>query len=201
MFGLMLEALIMKWLALNMHNAFPLLALPLDLHCIFASDSWPIDYSESVCAAHQGSLIALLLLILLFAMVLYARRHWCKRRHVPQKRGSTEATHEIHYIPSVLLGPQGRDGFHNSRLQPPEPIVSMPIRETPILDDYACEEDEHLGQHIDRLHNQLCSQAADYKGEEIYSTKVTHTMERMYKREDSHKLGPDQRGEFHLNSG
>uniref|UniRef100_A0A3B3S2I1 Astrotactin 2 n=1 Tax=Paramormyrops kingsleyae TaxID=1676925 RepID=A0A3B3S2I1_9TELE len=126
------------------------------------------EHAHLLHVSVMGSLIALLLLVLLFAMVLYARRHWCKRRHVPQKRGSTEATHEIHYIPSVLLGPQGRDGFHNSRLQPPDPVISMSIRETPILDDYDCEEDERLGQNIDR-------------------TKVTHTMERMYKTEDSHK--------------
>lgn len=54
----------------------------------------------------QGGLIALLLLLLVFTVALYAQRRWQKRRRIPQKSASTEATHEIHYIPSVLLGPQ-----------------------------------------------------------------------------------------------
>uniref|UniRef100_A0A3B3ZV71 Uncharacterized protein n=1 Tax=Periophthalmus magnuspinnatus TaxID=409849 RepID=A0A3B3ZV71_9GOBI len=92
----------------------------------------------------MGGLIALLLLILLFTLVLYTRHRWCKRRRVPQKSASTEATHEIHYIPSVLLGPQGRDSYRGSRNahQHGSSVIGMPIRETPILDDYDCEEDE-----------------------------------------------------------
>uniref|UniRef100_H3DN22 Astrotactin 2 n=1 Tax=Tetraodon nigroviridis TaxID=99883 RepID=H3DN22_TETNG len=88
----------------------------------------------------MGGLIALLLLILLFTLVLYTRHRWCKRRRIPQKSASTEATHEIHYIPSVLLGPQGRDGYRGSRSahQHGSSVIGMPIRETPILDDYDC---------------------------------------------------------------
>ncbi|XP_063065780.1 astrotactin-2-like [Engraulis encrasicolus] len=99
----------------------------------------------------MGGLIALLLLILLFTLVLYTRHRWCKRRRVPQKSASTEATHEIHYIPSVLLGPQGRDSSSSSSFRGSRPlhqhgsVIGMPIRETPILDDYDCEEDEHQG--------------------------------------------------------
>uniref|UniRef100_A0A3P9MMJ5 Astrotactin 2 n=1 Tax=Oryzias latipes TaxID=8090 RepID=A0A3P9MMJ5_ORYLA len=86
----------------------------------------------------MGGLIALLLLILLFTLVLYTRHRWCKRRRIPQKSASTEATHEIHYIPSILLGPQGRDSYRGSRgnHQHGGSVIGMPIRETPILDDY-----------------------------------------------------------------
>ncbi|XP_036384266.1 astrotactin-2-like isoform X1 [Megalops cyprinoides] len=122
----------------------------------------------------MGGLIALLLLILLFTLVLYTRQRWCKRRRVPQKSASTEATHEIHYIPSVLLGPQARDSFRGSRLQQHGSVIGMPIRETPILDDYDCEEDEHGEQ----LHNQL----ADCKREDDSSSQLTHTMESLGKR-------------------
>uniref|UniRef100_A0A3Q3RB94 MACPF domain-containing protein n=1 Tax=Monopterus albus TaxID=43700 RepID=A0A3Q3RB94_MONAL len=92
----------------------------------------------------MGGLIALLLLILLFTLVLYTRHRWCKRRRIPQKSASTEATHEIHYIPSVLLGPQGRDSYRGSRAthQHGSSVIGMPIRETPILDDYDCDEED-----------------------------------------------------------
>uniref|UniRef100_A0A8C4DBE1 Astrotactin 2 n=1 Tax=Dicentrarchus labrax TaxID=13489 RepID=A0A8C4DBE1_DICLA len=92
----------------------------------------------------MGGLIALLLLILLFTLVLYTRHRWCKRRRIPQKSASTEATHEIHYIPSVLLGPQGRDSYRGSRSthQHGSSVIGMPIRETPILDDYDCDEED-----------------------------------------------------------
>ncbi|XP_071206736.1 astrotactin-2-like isoform X2 [Salvelinus alpinus] len=92
----------------------------------------------------MGGLIALLLLILLFTLVLYTRHRWCKRRRIPQKSASTEATHEIHYIPSVLLGPQGRDSFRGSRQLQHSSVIGMPIRETPILDDYDCDEDDQM---------------------------------------------------------
>ncbi|XP_030641157.1 astrotactin-2 [Chanos chanos] len=102
----------------------------------------------------MGGLIALLLLILLFTLVLYTRHRWCKRRRAPQKSASTEATHEIHYIPSVLLGPQGRDSFRGSRQhhhhhhQQHGSVIGMPIRETPILDDYDCEDDDHHAKQL-----------------------------------------------------
>ncbi|XP_054853238.1 astrotactin-2 [Eublepharis macularius] len=91
----------------------------------------------------MGGLIALLLLLLVFTVALYAQRRWYKQRRIPQKSASTEATHEIHYIPSVLLGPQGRESFRNSRLQAHNSVIGMPIRETPILDDYDYEEEEN----------------------------------------------------------
>ncbi|XP_015275097.1 PREDICTED: astrotactin-2-like [Gekko japonicus] len=91
----------------------------------------------------RGGLIALLLLLLVFTVALYAQRRWYKQRRIPQKSASTEATHEIHYIPSVLLGPQGRESFRNSRLQAHNSVIGMPIRETPILDDYDYEEEEN----------------------------------------------------------
>uniref|UniRef100_A0A803T4K8 MACPF domain-containing protein n=1 Tax=Anolis carolinensis TaxID=28377 RepID=A0A803T4K8_ANOCA len=91
----------------------------------------------------MGGLIALLLLLLVFTVALYAQRRWYKQRRIPQKSASTEATHEIHYIPSVLLGSQGRDSFRNSRLQSHTSVIGMPIRETPILDDYDYEEEEN----------------------------------------------------------
>nr|XP_015222639.1 PREDICTED: astrotactin-2 isoform X2 [Lepisosteus oculatus] len=128
----------------------------------------------------MGGLIALLLLILIFTMVLYARRRWCKRRRVPQKSASTEATHEIHYIPSVLLGPQARDSFRNSRLQPHNSVIGMPIRETPILDDYDCDEEE---QH----------HPADGKREDDFGSQVTRTLESLGKGEED-KLGQEKRG-------
>uniref|UniRef100_A0A3Q3MX68 Astrotactin 2 n=1 Tax=Labrus bergylta TaxID=56723 RepID=A0A3Q3MX68_9LABR len=108
----------------------------------------------------MGGLIALLLLILLFTLVLYTRHRWCKRRRIPQKSASTEATHEIHYIPSVLLGPQGRDSYRGSRgtHQHGSSVIGMPIRETPILDDYDCDEEDPvnigIGGHTDMMCNQ-----------------------------------------------
>uniref|UniRef100_A0A6Q2X8U5 MACPF domain-containing protein n=1 Tax=Esox lucius TaxID=8010 RepID=A0A6Q2X8U5_ESOLU len=107
----------------------------------------------------MGGLIALLFLILLFTLVLYTRHRWCKRRRIPQKSASTEATHEIHYIPSVLLGPQGRDSFRGSRQLQHNSVIGMPIRETPILDDYDCDDDDQVGQTQtstpNQVHNQL----------------------------------------------
>ncbi|XP_040178684.1 astrotactin-2 isoform X2 [Rana temporaria] len=89
----------------------------------------------------MGGLIALLLLLLIFSFALFAQRRWHKRRRIPQKSASTEATHEIHYIPSVLLGPPSRD-FRSSKLQPHSSVLRMSIRETPILDDYDCDEED-----------------------------------------------------------
>ncbi|XP_051974949.1 astrotactin-2-like isoform X2 [Xyrauchen texanus] len=110
----------------------------------------------------MGGLIALLLLILLFTLVLYTRQRWCRRRRAPQKSASTEATHEIHYIPSILLGPaQSRDSFRSSRPLQHSSVIGMPIRETPILDDCDCEDDEQPGQLLDgkvHLDDDLCSQ-------------------------------------------
>ncbi|XP_062929861.1 astrotactin-2-like isoform X3 [Mobula hypostoma] len=120
----------------------------------------------------MGGLIALLLLILIFTMVLYARRRWCKRRRVPQKSASTEATHEIHYIPSVLLGPQARDSFRNSRIQAHNSVVGMPIRETPILDDYDCEEEEN------QLRPEACNREDDF------GSQVTRTLESLGRGEE-----------------
>ncbi|XP_072908332.1 astrotactin-2-like isoform X3 [Hemitrygon akajei] len=120
----------------------------------------------------MGGLIALLLLILIFTMALYARRRWCKRRRVPQKSASTEATHEIHYIPSVLLGPQARDSFRNSRIQAHNSVVGMPIRETPILDDYDCEEEEN------QLRPEACNREDDF------GSQVTRTLESLGRGEE-----------------
>lgn len=110
----------------------------------------------------QGGLIALLLLILLFTLVLYTRQRWCRRRRAPQKSASTEATHEIHYIPSVLLGPpQSRDGFRTPRAHQHGSVIGMAIRETPILDDCDCEDDEQPVQLLDgkvQLDDDFCSQ-------------------------------------------
>uniref|UniRef100_A0A3Q2XY74 Astrotactin 2 n=1 Tax=Hippocampus comes TaxID=109280 RepID=A0A3Q2XY74_HIPCM len=105
----------------------------------------------------MGGLIALLLLILLFTLVLYTRHRWCKRRRIPQKSASTEATHEIHYIPSVLLGPQGRDSYRGSRSahQHGSSVIGVPIRETPILDDYDGDEDDPAVRSLNSTPNQL----------------------------------------------
>ncbi|XP_060718635.1 astrotactin-2-like isoform X2 [Tachysurus vachellii] len=110
----------------------------------------------------MGGLIALLLLILLFTLVLYTRQRWCRRRRAPQKSASTEATHEIHYIPSVLLGPpQSRDGFRTPRTHQHGSVIGMAIRETPILDDCDCEDDEQPVQLLDgkvHMDEDFCSQ-------------------------------------------
>uniref|UniRef100_A0A6Q2YWK3 EGF-like domain-containing protein n=1 Tax=Esox lucius TaxID=8010 RepID=A0A6Q2YWK3_ESOLU len=113
----------------------------------------------------MGGLIALLFLILLFTLVLYTRHRWCKRRRIPQKSASTEATHEIHYIPSVLLGPQGRDSFRGSRQLQHNSVIGMPIRETPILDDYDCDDDDQVGQTQTSTPNQVHNQLSDGKGQ------------------------------------
>uniref|UniRef100_A0AAZ1WXP3 Astrotactin-1/2 N-terminal domain-containing protein n=1 Tax=Oreochromis aureus TaxID=47969 RepID=A0AAZ1WXP3_OREAU len=114
----------------------------------------------------MGGLIALLLLILLFTLVLYTRHRWCKRRRIPQKSASTEATHEIHYIPSVLLGPQGRDSYRGSRSthQHGSSVIGMPIRETPILDDYDCDDEVDAGGHsLNSTPNQIHNKLSDGK--------------------------------------
>ncbi|XP_075040801.1 astrotactin-2 isoform X1 [Mixophyes fleayi] len=102
------------------------------------------ELDEQIHVLHvsvMGGLIALLLLLLIFSVALFAQRRWHKRSRIPQKSASTEATHEIHYIPSVLLGPPSRD-FRSSKLQPHSSVLRMSIRETPILDDYDCDEEE-----------------------------------------------------------
>ncbi|XP_035382851.1 astrotactin-2 isoform X1 [Electrophorus electricus] len=123
------------------------------------------DLDEHVHLLHlsvMGGLIAFLLLILLFTLVLYTRQRWCRRRRAPQKSASTEATHEIHYIPSVLLAPsQGRDSLRVSRPHQHGSVIGVPIRETPILDDCDCEEEEQPGQLLDgnaHLGEELCGQ-------------------------------------------
>uniref|UniRef100_A0A8D3D484 Astrotactin 2 n=1 Tax=Scophthalmus maximus TaxID=52904 RepID=A0A8D3D484_SCOMX len=122
----------------------------------------------------MGGLIALLLLILLFTLVLYTRHRWCKRRRIPQKSASTEATHEIHYIPSVLLGPQGRDSYRVSRSthQHGSSVIGMPIRETPILDDYDCDEDDQGGHSLNSTPNQLHNKLNDGKVHEDYGVNI-----------------------------
>ncbi|XP_070408443.1 astrotactin-2 isoform X2 [Nothobranchius furzeri] len=123
----------------------------------------------------MGGLIALLLLILLFTLVLYTRHRWCKRRRIPQKSASTEATHEIHYIPSVLLGPQGRDSYRVSRgtHQHGSSVIGMPIRETPILDDYDCDEDDGGGHSLNSTPNQLHNMICDGKVLDDYGVNVS----------------------------
>ncbi|XP_061656795.1 astrotactin-2 isoform X2 [Syngnathoides biaculeatus] len=122
----------------------------------------------------MGGLIALLLLILLFTLVLYTRHRWCKRRRIPQKSASTEATHEIHYIPSVLLGPQGRDSYRGSRSahQHGSSVIGVPIRETPILDDYDCDDDDPVGRSLNSTPNQLHNQVSDGIIQEDYGVGV-----------------------------
>uniref|UniRef100_A0AAQ5Y848 MACPF domain-containing protein n=1 Tax=Amphiprion ocellaris TaxID=80972 RepID=A0AAQ5Y848_AMPOC len=123
----------------------------------------------------MGGLIALLLLILLFTLVLYTRHRWCKRRRIPQKSASTEATHEIHYIPSVLLGPQGRDSYRGSRNthQHSSSVIGMPIRETPILDDYDCDEDDQCGHSLNSTPNQLHNKLSDGKVLDDYGVNIS----------------------------
>uniref|UniRef100_A0A672GE35 Astrotactin 2 n=1 Tax=Salarias fasciatus TaxID=181472 RepID=A0A672GE35_SALFA len=122
----------------------------------------------------MGGLIALLLLILLFTLVLYTRHRWCKRRRIPQKSASTEATHEIHYIPSVLLGPQGRDSYRGSRNahQHGSSVIGMPIRETPILDDYDCDDEDGGGHSLNSTPNQLHNKLSDGKVLDDYGVNV-----------------------------
>ena len=162
----------------------------------------------------QGGLIAFLLLILLFTLVLYTRHRWCKRRRVPQKSASTEATHEIHYIPSVLLGPQGRDSYRGGssargQHQHGNSVIGVPIRETPILDDYDCDEDDLVGlshnSTPNQLHHQhlnLCDGKAgglqeDYReahGQEVHFNGV-HS-DTMRKEDGLNMSFADKRGEF-----
>lgn len=99
-------------------------------------------------------------------VALYAQRRWHKRRRIPQKSASTEATHEIHYIPSVLLGPQARESFRNSRLQAHNSVIGVPIRETPILDDYEDEEEEETPRR-----------AEPSSREDEFGSQVTRTLE------------------------
>lgn len=140
--------------------------------------SVPLYSLSPFCLAFiQGGLIALLLLILLFTLVLYTRHRWCKRRRIPQKSASTEATHEIHYIPSVLLGPQGRDSYRGSRNthQHGSSVIGMPIRETPILDDYDCDEEDPGGHSLNSTPNQLHTKLNDGKAQEDYGVNIGQT--------------------------
>ena len=114
----------------------------------------------------QGGLIALLLLLLVFTVALYAQRRWQKRRRIPQKSASTEATHEIHYIPSVLLGPPARESFRASRLQAHNSVIGVPIRETPILDDYDYEEEDDLPRRANHVSR-----------EDEFGSQVTHSLD------------------------
>ncbi|KAI9524639.1 hypothetical protein NQZ68_016648 [Dissostichus eleginoides] len=131
-------------------------------------------YGRMFDVSVMGGLIALLLLILLFTLVLYTRHRWCKRRRIPQKSASTEATHEIHYIPSVLLGPQGRDSYRGSRNahQHGSSVIGMPIRETPILDDYDCDDDDQCGHSLNSTPNQLHNKLSDGKFHEDYGVNI-----------------------------
>lgn len=126
----------------------------------------PAHLTRALCSPLQGGLIALLLLLLVFMVALYAQRRWHKRRRIPQKSASTEATHEIHYIPSVLLGPQARESFRNSRLQAHNSVIGVPIRETPILDDYEDEEEEETPRRADPSTR-----------EDEFGSQVTRTLE------------------------
>uniref|UniRef100_A0A4W4G974 MACPF domain-containing protein n=1 Tax=Electrophorus electricus TaxID=8005 RepID=A0A4W4G974_ELEEL len=156
------------------------------------------DLDEHVHLLHlsvMGGLIAFLLLILLFTLVLYTRQRWCRRRRAPQKSASTEATHEIHYIPSVLLAPsQGRDSLRVSRPHQHGSVIGVPIRETPILDDCDCEEEEQPGQLLDgnaHLGEELCGQG-------------NHGIDSLGKgssREANHKHNLENRGESHGGGG
>uniref|UniRef100_A0A4X2LEI3 Astrotactin-2 n=1 Tax=Vombatus ursinus TaxID=29139 RepID=A0A4X2LEI3_VOMUR len=132
----------------------------------------------------MGGLIALLLLLLVFTVALYAQRRWHRRRRVPQKSASTEATHEIHYIPSVLLGPQARESFRNSRLQAHNSVIGMPIRETPILDDYDYdyeeEEQPRRANHVSR--------------EDEFGSQVTRTLESLGQASEE-KIDFEKKGE------
>ncbi|KAI4542575.1 hypothetical protein MG293_007954 [Ovis ammon polii] len=114
----------------------------------------------------QGGLIALLLLLLVFTVALYAQRRWQKRRRIPQKSASTEATHEIHYIPSVLLGPPARESFRSSRLQAHNSVIGVPIRETPILDDYDYEEEDDLPRRANHVSR-----------EDEFGSQATHSLD------------------------
>uniref|UniRef100_A0A8C8LL10 MACPF domain-containing protein n=1 Tax=Oncorhynchus tshawytscha TaxID=74940 RepID=A0A8C8LL10_ONCTS len=142
----------------------------------------------------MGGLIALLLLILLFTLVLYTRHRWCKRRRIPQKSASTEATHEIHYIPSVLLGPQGRDSFRGSRQLQHSSVIGMPIRETPILDDYDCDEDDQMAldpkqETVEALMQRFKESFRPNTTMEIaHFQHVTHSSSTGRKRGPSHKM-------------
>ncbi|KAI4816330.1 hypothetical protein KUCAC02_008657 [Chaenocephalus aceratus] len=90
------------------------------------------------------------------------------------KSASTEATHEIHYIPSVLLGPQGRDSYRGSRNahQHGNSVIGMPIRETPILDDYDCDDDDQCGHSLNSTPNQLHNKLSDGKFHEDYGVNI-----------------------------
>lgn len=137
-----------------------------------ATPRWPSSPENSGPLASpsslplQGGLIALLLLLLVFTVALYAQRRWQKRRRAPQKSASTEATHEIHYIPSVLLGPPAREGFRSSRLQAHNSVIGVPIRETPILDDYDYEEEDDLPRRANHVSR-----------EDEFGSQVTHSLD------------------------
>ncbi|XP_035246311.1 astrotactin-2 isoform X1 [Anguilla anguilla] len=138
----------------------------------------------------MGGLIALLLLILLFTLVVYTRQRWCKRRRVPQKSASTEATHEIHYIPSVLLGPQARDSFRGPRLPQHGSVIGMPIRETPILDDYdydGDEDDERPGDPEARA-------GGDCPSEEDACSQLTHAADSLGRGDEHQGYSLSRRG-------
>lgn len=164
--------------------------------CLFHPPSY--TFSLFCLAFIQGGLIALLLLILLFTLVLYTRHRWCKRRRIPQKSASTEATHEIHYIPSVLLGPQGRDSYRGSRSahQHGSSVIGMPIRETPILDDYDCDDEDPGGHSLNSTPNQLHNKLNDGRVQEDHGVNIGIGGHADMFKEDELKHNFEKRGEL-----
>lgn len=116
---------------------------------------------------------------------------------MPQKSASTEATHEIHYIPSVLLGPQGRDSYRGSRNthQHGSSVIGMPIRETPILDDYDCDEDDPAGHSYNSTPNQIHNKLSDGKLQNDYGVGVGGHMD-MMRQEDGLKHNFEKQGKL-----
>lgn len=119
----------------------------------------------------------------MFTVALYAQRRWQKRRRIPQKSASTEATHEIHYIPSVLLGPQARESFRSSRLQAHNSVIGVPIRETPILDDYDYEEEEDPPRRTNHVSR-----------EDEFGSQMTHALDSLG-RPGEEKVDFEKKGE------
>uniref|UniRef100_A0A8C6PPQ1 Astrotactin 2 n=1 Tax=Nothobranchius furzeri TaxID=105023 RepID=A0A8C6PPQ1_NOTFU len=137
---------------------------------------------EHMHLLHISVMVNMLLSLLSFSCFVEYIFKWCKRRRIPQKSASTEATHEIHYIPSVLLGPQGRDSYRVSRgtHQHGSSVIGMPIRETPILDDYDCDEDDGGGHSLNSTPNQLHNMICDGKVLDDYGVNVSIAAGGMY---------------------
>lgn len=116
----------------------------------------------------QGGLIALLLLLLVFTVALYAQRRWQKRRRIPQK-SCQHGSHPRDPLHPVRAAGLRRPGKASA---PPgcrriTPSSACPFAETPILDDYDYEEEDDGPRRANHAH----------AGRTQFRSQATHSLD------------------------